>query len=184
MMKREKNIMRILKNTKKTDFEAYDLKEELNDDMDDFDVDVDSMSTSVTFTTTSNPQPTPNPNTFTCLHEKINASSSKNSSIIVADRQMLNHAISNSFTNLSLYCTSNIDDFSELFSIPKYNGTFNQSLYTWDTQSVKSMNSMFSGQSDFNQDISSWDVSSVTKMIGMFWKASSFNQDISGWDVQ
>ncbi len=79
--------------------------------------------------------------------------------------------------NVSIVCTSKINDMSYMF----YNSPFNQDISSWDVSNVTDMGQMFSS-SQFNQDISSWDVSNVTLMGNMF-RDSQFNQDISSWNV-
>ena len=45
---------------------------------------------------------------------------------------------------------------------------FNQPIGKWNTNNVKSMNSMFYNASNFNQSIKSWNISKVTDCARMF----------------
>lgn len=59
----------------------------------------------------------------------------------------------------------------------------NESIGTWDVQTIRQFASMFDGATLFNQDIGAWDVSNAENLSSMFTAASSFNQDISGWNI-
>ena len=73
---------------------------------------------------------------------------------------------------------------SRLFDPDKYcGGKIYGDISSWNTSSVRTMQSMFAGAKSFNQDLSKWDVSQVTDMLGMFSGAKSFNQDLSKWNV-
>ena len=75
-------------------------------------------------------------------------------SYIVADRSMLDAAISND-EDVTKYCTSKIT----------------------------SMDNLLVNQVSFNQDIGDWDVSRAGNVSNIFYDAKLFNQDISGWCV-
>jgi len=92
-------------------------------------------------------------------------------------------------THISLWDTSQVEDFSEVFrgdqkACMRY---FNADISQWDVSSGTDFNGMFRGAYSFNQDISGWDVSSATSYAtsygGMFSFAYAFNQDLSGWNV-
>ena len=97
----------------------------------------------------------------------------------VADRVMLETAIADG-VDLTIYCTSKIQDMSFLFG--DYD-VFNQDIGSWDVSNVTDMDYLFYKTVNFNQDIGSWDVSSVTDMDYMFYEAINFNQDIGNWNV-
>ena len=100
-------------------------------------------------------------------------------SYVVADRQMIEDAISNG-DDLTRYCTSLITDMSQLFH---QKTLFNQDISSWDVSNVVAMDQMFLYASSFNQNIGNWDMSKVKYTGGMFDNASSFNQDIGNWDM-
>lgn len=91
---------------------------------------------------------------------------------------------------IGVWCVSNIQDFSNLFSYyrnPAF-ARFNDDIGDWDTSSATNMKSMFQGDwikrnYIFNRDISGWDVSKVTDMGNMFYGAYFFNQNLGPWDV-
>jgi surface protein len=64
-----------------------------------------------------------------------------------------------------------------------YTTTFNQSISSWDTSNVATMESMFQSASAFNQSISNWNTSKVTNMNYMFYVAGVFNQHIGNWNT-
>ena len=97
----------------------------------------------------------------------------------VADRVMLETAIADG-VDLTIYCTSKIQDMSFLFG--DYD-VFNQDIGSWDVSNVTDMHYMFYEAINFNQDIGNWNVSNVTDMSSMFRNLSEFNQDIGNWDV-
>jgi len=76
--------------------------------------------------------------------------------------------------------TSSVTTMRSMFSGAT---AFNQDISSWDVSNVTDMQYMFNNADAFNEDISSWDVSSVTNMYGMFFDAAVFNQDLSGWNV-
>lgn len=87
-------------------------------------------------------------------------------------------------------CTSNITDFSSLFSL--YRGSsatevvranFNQDISGWDVSNGTRFDDLFNESVMFNQDISGWNVSNGVNFARMFYSSPSFNQDISSWDV-
>jgi surface protein len=87
------------------------------------------------------------------------------------------------------WCVSNIQDFSELFSVDRNPKAvnFNEDVSRWDVSHARTMRSMFAGSSDastsFNQPLGDWDVSSVTDMSYMFHRAFAFDQTLADWDV-
>ncbi len=61
--------------------------------------------------------------------------------------------------------------------------SFNQPLNSWNVASVTSMSYMFCS-SNFNQPLNNWNVHNVTDMSGLFYVAGYFNQTLDSWDVQ
>ena len=103
-------------------------------------------------------------------------------SYTVVDEEMLNSIVRELdypflTTDLTKYCTSNVQDMSRMF----YGSQFNGDISNWDVSNVQNMHTMFE-LSQFNGDISNWDVSNVQDMNSMFYR-SQFNGDISNWDV-
>ena len=78
--------------------------------------------------------------------------------------------------------TSNITDFSGLFSKPIFRGV-NFDVSGWDTSRATDMTQMFWMCKKFNCDLSKWNVSNVTDMSGMFCECYIFNCDLSKWNV-
>ena len=76
--------------------------------------------------------------------------------------------------------TSNVTTMQSLFHAQSI---FNQPIGNWDVSNVQNMNSMFYNAVSFNQDISAWDMSSVTNMSMMFYNAEDFDQPIGSWDT-
>ena len=99
--------------------------------------------------------------------------------MIVADREMLDSALSNGLS-VTNFCISKVTDLSNLFSWAQ---SFNQDISNWDVSNVTNMNSMCTTATSFNRDIGNWDVANVTDMAFMFGHADAFNQDIGNWDV-
>jgi surface protein len=87
------------------------------------------------------------------------------------------------------WCVSNIEDFSELFSVDRNPAAvnFNEDISRWDLSRATTMRLMFSGSYDastsFDQPIGDWDVSSVTDMSYMFYNTVAFNQPLADWNV-
>ena len=101
----------------------------------------------------------------------------------------------NSFNqNLSNWNTIDVTNMGYMFAA---NLVFNNNgaPLTFNTSSVKYMQSMFYNTGTFNQDISqqevtvngvtytAWDTSNVTNMRTMFWLATAFNQNIGNWNT-
>lgn len=80
--------------------------------------------------------------------------------------------------DLSLVCTSKINDFSGLFR----NEVVSSDITDWDVSNGIDFTEMFRG-STFNQDISRWDMAFAIDLTRMFWETSIFNQPINTWDV-
>lgn len=90
-------------------------------------------------------------------------------------------------TNLNISATdipnlSGVTDMSSMFnSCTNLTGPAN--MNSWNTSSVKNMNSMFYSATSFNQNIGPWSTALVTNMDGLFRNASSFNQNIGAWNT-
>jgi surface protein len=86
---------------------------------------------------------------------------------------------------MGTWCVSDIQDFSELFSIERNAraAIFNEDISAWDVSKVSLISRMFFYADSFNQDISSWDVSKVSNMYAMFYRAATFDQDLSSWNM-
>ena len=81
---------------------------------------------------------------------------------------------------ITLTCTSGITDMYSLF---RDKGDFNQNISSWDVSLVTDMSNMFYNATLFNQPLNNWDVSGVIKIYTMFYFAESFNQPLDSWDV-
>ena len=75
---------------------------------------------------------------------------------------------------------SRVTDMSTLF---KGFGGFNEPLDGWDVSNVIGMESMFSGCTSFNQPLNKWNVGNIINMEGMFSGCTSFNQPLNKWNV-
>ena len=76
--------------------------------------------------------------------------------------------------------TATVTTMTSLFSGAT---VFNQDIGSWNTASVSTMNAMFFNAAAFNQDIGSWNTANVTLMNSMFQSAAAFNQDIGSWNT-
>jgi surface protein len=81
------------------------------------------------------------------------------------------------------YIAWNVANVTNLNSIFRLNGIFNQPIGNWNTSNVTNMERTFDGANAFNQPIGNWDTSNVTTMFAMFQTTSVFNQDIGSWNV-
>ena len=85
----------------------------------------------------------------------------------------------NGCSNLDITATDkpNLLGLSSLF-FDCLNLEFNNSIYSWDTSSITSMNRTFRDCEIFNQAIN-WNTSSVTNMNSMFYRAFQFDQALN-----
>ena len=84
------------------------------------------------------------------------------------------------YPNEGIGADAPITDMTSMF---KDSGAFNEDISAWDVSSVTDMSVMFQGAAVFNQDISSWDVSSVTDMNLMFNAAAGFNNGYNAFSA-
>ena len=78
-------------------------------------------------------------------------------------------ASANNYGTMPNWDVSLVDDMNGLDVLGSYQGfgnktTFNGNISSWDTSSLKNMQSMFREATAFNQDIGSWNTAQVTSM--------------------
>ena len=79
------------------------------------------------------------------------------------------------------WCTSQVQDFSRLFSAERIPSaaSFDEYIGDWVTRNAINVTAMFEGASSFNQSLTTWNVSSVIMMRAMFQDAKVFQSDVS-----
>jgi len=60
---------------------------------------------------------------------------------------------------------------------------FDQSIGSWNTGAVTTMEQLFLGAKAFNQPIGTWNTASVSDMVDMFYGATAFNRPLARWNT-
>jgi len=81
--------------------------------------------------------------------------------------------------NLVSWNTSSVRNMNSMFQ----NSAIACDIQWWNTSQVTDMNNMFQNARSFNQPIGRWNTSNVVIMSGMFGFAVSFNQPIGRWNT-
>ena len=84
---------------------------------------------------------------------------------------------------MSAWCTSNITNMTDLFSVARnpLAAWFNENISHWDVSRVTDFSRAFMGASSFNQDLSRWRIGRAKAADFMFLNASSFDQNLCSW---
>lgn len=107
-------------------------------------------------------------------------------------RQYIRKLIAEGETDLNCIDTSEITDFSYLFSQRAYNWgivltteqQISLDISSWDVSKGKNFAFMFEFCNILNSDITNWNVSSGEIFEYMFQNIEFFNQDLSKWDIR
>ena len=94
------------------------------------------------------------------------------------------HTIQAEFGDISLWDTSRVKNFKDLFNSASGNRvceTFNEDISKWQTANVVSMSGSFRNCKAFNQNLNGWNVSSVTTFYFTFQDAHAFNSPLNKW---
>jgi surface protein len=83
--------------------------------------------------------------------------------------------------NLSSWNTGSVTNMNAMFKEAAY-FTNSGNLLNWNVSNVTNMSYMFAGTA-FNQTIASWNTSKVTTMNSMFFDASLFNQNLASLNI-